>query len=42
VLSLADEIEPSSVKLREHGSLLEIKLSKAGANKRDLLAKAAP
>lgn len=42
VLSLADEIEPSSVKLRAHGSLLEIKLSKAGANKRDLLAKAAP
>lgn len=41
VLSLADEIEPSSVKLRAHGSLLEIKLSKTGANKKALLAKAA-
>jgi len=41
VLSLADEIEPSSVKLRAHGGLLEIKLSKAGANKQTFLAKAA-
>lgn len=41
VLSLADEIEPSSVKLRAHGRLLEIKLSKAGASKQTLLAKAA-
>ncbi|HLJ40647.1 MAG TPA: DUF2934 domain-containing protein [Candidatus Acidoferrales bacterium] len=41
VLSLADEVEPSSVKLRAHGRLLEIKLSKAGASKQALLAKAA-
>src|SRR5579864_5978386 len=41
VLSLADEVEPSSVKLKAHGRLLEIKLSKAGASKKTLLAKAA-
>ena len=41
VLSLADEVEPSSVKLKAHGRLLEIKLSKAGANKRTFLAHAA-
>jgi hypothetical protein len=41
VLSLADEIEPSSAKLRAHGRLLEIKLTKVGANKKALLAKAA-
>jgi len=41
VLSLADEIEPSSLKLRAHGRLLEIKLSKTGADKTAVLAKAA-
>ena len=41
VLSLADEIEPSSVKLKAQGSLLEIKLSRTGANKKAFLAKAA-
>lgn len=41
VLSLSDEIEPSSVQLRAHGGLLEIKLSKAGANKKVPLARAA-
>lgn len=41
VLSLSDEVEPSSVKLKTHGRLLEIKLSKAGASKKALLAKAA-
>lgn len=41
VLPLADEIEPSSLKLRAHGRVLEIKLSKSGANKKALLAKAA-
>lgn len=41
VLPLADEIEPSSLKLRAHGRLLEIKLSKASANKKAFLAKAA-
>lgn len=41
VLPLADEIEPSTVKLRAHGGLLEIKLSKAYTNKKALLAKAA-
>lgn len=41
VLPLADEIEPSSLKLRAHGRLLEIKLSRVGANKKAFLVKAA-
>lgn len=41
VLSLADEIEPSSLKLRAHGRVLEIKLSKADTNKKAFLTKAA-
>ncbi|MGB7022466.1 MAG: Hsp20/alpha crystallin family protein [Candidatus Acidiferrales bacterium] len=41
VLPLADEIEPSSVRLRAHGGVLEIKLGKTGADKKPLLAKVA-
>lgn len=41
VLPLADEVDPSSLKLRAHGRLLEIKLSKGGANKKAFIAKAA-